>query len=43
VTSYLIVHAGAAKITAQRTSCGEALRCPANLGSYVVTLAVAAS
>lgn len=43
VTSYVIVHAGTAKITAQRTSCGEALLCPPNMRSYVVTLAVAAS
>jgi hypothetical protein len=43
VTSYLIVHSGTTKITAQRTSCGEALLCPPNLRSYVVTLAVTAS
>lgn len=43
VTSYLIVHSGTTKITAQRTSCGEALLCPPNLRSYVVRLAVTAS
>jgi hypothetical protein len=43
VTSYLIVRSGTTKITAQRTSCGEALLCPPNLRSYVVTLAITAS
>jgi hypothetical protein len=42
VTSYLIVHSGAAKITAQRTSCGEAMLCPPNMRSYVVTLSITA-
>jgi hypothetical protein len=40
VTSYVIVRSGAAKITAQRTSCGEAMLCAPNERSYVVTLAI---
>ena len=40
VTSYLIVHSGPAKITAQRTSCGEAMLCAPNMRTYVVTLSI---
>ena len=43
VTSYLIVHSGSAKITAHRTSCGEALLCPPDMRTYVVSIAVAAN
>lgn len=35
------VAAGTAQVTAKRTSCGEALSCTGNLGSYRVTVLVA--
>jgi hypothetical protein len=43
VTSYLARSAGEAKITAQRTSCGEALACAPDQRAYTVTIAIGAS
>src|SRR5579859_517064 len=37
------VHAGRADITATRTSCGEAMRCVGDQGSYLVTVVVTAT
>jgi hypothetical protein len=40
VTSYIARSPGVAKITAQRTSCGEALACAPDQRTYAVTIAI---
>ena len=38
--TFSALRAGRAVVTAHRTSCGEALRCTGNQGSYAVTVMV---